>query len=214
VIEARRLGARNAELAPVAAPVLGSSRLSPEVQRRNLGLTDRDVLILTVGRLAPQKNLDLVLEIARSVRDHDELRFVIAGDGPLREDLADRARADGSNVVFLGHHADVASLLGAADLALLTSVWEARALVAQEALLSGVPLLSTRVGGIEELVGDAAVLFDPHDVGKAVEELLDLAHDPDRRASLRAAGLARAATWPDEDQVVDELLMRYRELIA
>src|SRR5829696_822538 len=185
VIEARQLGARNAQLAPVAAPVLGSSRLSPEVQRRNLGLTDRDVLILTVGRLAPQKNLGLVLEIARSVRDHGELRFVIAGDGPLREDLA-----------------------------LLTSVWEARALVAQEALLSGVPLLSTRVGGIEELVGDAAVLFDPHDVGKAVEELLDLAHDPDRRASLRAAGLDRAATWPDEDQVVDELLMRYRGLIA
>ena len=214
VIEARRLGARNAQLAPVAAPVLGSSRLSPEVQRRNLGLTDRDVLILTVGRLAPQKNLGLVLEIARSVRDHGELRFVIAGDGPLREDLADRARADGSNVVLLGHHDDVASLLGAADLALLTSVWEARALVAQEALLSGVPLLSTRVGGIEELVGDAAVLFDPHDVGKAVEELLDLAHDPDRRASLRAAGLDRAATWPDEDQVVDELLMRYRGLIA
>jgi glycosyltransferase involved in cell wall biosynthesis len=132
----------------------------------------------------------------------------------MHDDLADRARADGSNVVLLGHRDDVASLLGAADLALLTSVWEARALVAQEALLSGVPLVSTRVGGIEELVGGAAVLFDLHDVGRAVEQLLDLAHDPDRRASLRTAGLARAATWPDEDQVAEELLTRYRGLIA
>jgi glycosyltransferase involved in cell wall biosynthesis len=171
-------------------------------------------MILTVGRLAPQKNLGLVLEIARSVRDHRELRFLIAGEGPLREDLIDRAQADGSNVVLLGHHDDIASLLGAADLALLTSVWEARALAAQEALQSGVPLLSTRVGGIEELVGDAAALFDPSDVAQAVEQLLNLAHDPDRRASLRLAGLARATTWPDEDQVVEELLTRYRELTA
>ena len=214
VAEALRLGARHAQLAPVAAPILGKPRFSREVQRRNLGLTDRDVMILTIGRLAPQKNLGLVLEIARSVRDQRELRFLIAGEGPLREDLTDRARADGSNVVLLGHHDDIASLLGAADLALLTSAWEARALAAQEALQSGVPLLSTRVGGIEELVGDAAVLFDPRDVAQAVKQLLDLAHDPDRRASLRIAGLARATTWPDEDQVVDELLTRYRELTA
>jgi glycosyltransferase involved in cell wall biosynthesis len=213
VVEARRLGARNARLGPVAAPVLGKATVPREAVRRDLGLTERDVMIVTIGRLAPQKNLGLVLEIARSLRDHSELRFLIAGEGPLRDELADRVKADSSNVVLLGHYDDIASLLGAADLALLTSAWEARALAAQEALLSGVPLVSTRVGGIEELVDGAAVLFDPHDVRQAVVQLLDLAHDADRRASLRAAGLARAAAWPDEEQVVDELLTRYRELI-
>jgi glycosyltransferase involved in cell wall biosynthesis len=214
VVEARQLGARNARLAPVAAPVLGKATVPRDVLRRRLGLTERDVMIVTIGRLAPQKNLGSVLEIARTVRDHRELRFLIAGDGPLREELADRVEADGSNVVLLGHYDDIASLLGAADLALLTSAWEARALAAQEALLSGVPLISTRVGGIEELVDGAAVLFDPEDVGQAVVQLLDLAYDADRRASLRAAGLAIAAAWPDEEQVVDELLTCYRELIA
>jgi glycosyltransferase involved in cell wall biosynthesis len=213
VVEARRLGARNARLGPVAAPVLGKATVPREAVRRDLGLTERDVMIVTIGRLAPQKNLGLVLEIARSLRDHSELRFLIAGEGPLRDELADRVKADSSNVVLLGHDDDIASLLGAADLVLLTSAWEARALAAQEALLSGVPLVSTRVGGIEELVDGAAVLFDPHDVRQAVVQLLDLAHDADRRASLRAAGLARAAAWPDEEQVVDELLTRYRELI-
>jgi glycosyltransferase involved in cell wall biosynthesis len=213
VVEARRLGARNARLGPVAAPVLGKATVPREAVRRDLGLTERDVMIVTIGRLAPQKNLGLVLEIARSLRDHSELRFLIAGEGPLRDELADRVKADSSNVVLLGHYDDIASLLGAADLALLTSAWEARALAAQEALLSGVPLVSTRVGGIEELVDGAAVLFDPHDVRQAVGQLLDLAHDADRRASLRAAGLALAAAWPDEEQVVDELLTRYRELI-
>jgi glycosyltransferase involved in cell wall biosynthesis len=214
VVEARRLGARNARLGPVAAPILGKATVPREAVRRDLGLTERDVMIVTIGRLAPQKNLGLVLEIARSLRDHSELRFLIAGEGPLRDELADRVKADSSNVVLLGHDDDIASLLGAADLVLLTSAWEARALAAQEALLSGVPLVSTRVGGIEELVDGAAVLFDPHDVRQAVVQLLDLAHDADRRASLRAAGLARAAAWPDEEQVVDELLTCYRELIA
>ena len=58
----------------------------------------------------------------------------------------------------------MASALRAADIVLLTSTWEAPALVAQEALLAGVPLVSTRVGGIAELVGQAAVLVEPGDV--------------------------------------------------
>jgi len=169
-------------------------------------------MILTASRLAPQKNLGLVLDIARAVRGRPELVFMIAGDGPLREELAARARAEGSRVRLIGHRDDMASLLAAADLALLTSTWEARALVAQEALLAGVALISTRVGGIEELVGDAAALFDADDAEQAVAVLLELAESPDRRAALRAAGLARAASWADEDQVVDELVAIYRQL--
>jgi glycosyltransferase involved in cell wall biosynthesis len=214
VAEARRLGARNSRLAPVAAPVLAQPDVPREVQRRELGLTDGDVLILTVSRLAPQKNLGLVLEIARCVLDHPELVFVIAGEGPQRDELAERARADGSNVRLLGHRNDIASLLAAADLALLTSTWEARALVAQEAVLAGLPLVSTRVGGIEELLGDAAVFFDLDDAGTAARELVDLAANAERRAELRSAAIARAATWPNEDQVVDDLVAAYQELMA
>ena len=101
------------------------------------------------------------------------------------------------------------SLLRAADLALLTSRWEARALVAQEALLSGLPLISTRVGGIEELVGEAAVLVEPGDTAGAARRLIALADDPDERARLAAASLRQAAGWPDEDDVVEDLLARY-----
>jgi glycosyltransferase involved in cell wall biosynthesis len=214
VAEARRLGARDARVAPVAAPVLSVPEVPREMQRRELGLTDDDLMILTVSRLAPQKNLGMVLDIARSVVDHPELNFIIAGEGPLRDELAERARAEGSKVRLLGHRDDIASLLAAADLALLTSTWEARALVAQEAFLAGLPLLSTRVGGIEELVGDAAVLFDRDDTRQAVRELLDLAENPARREAFRAAALTRAATWPAEDQVVDDLVAVYRKLAA
>ena len=206
VAQAQQYGARDARLGPVAAPVLPPPAVAREMCREQLGLEAADIMVITVSRLAPQKNLGAVLDIARRVRDHPELHFVIVGEGPLRAHLEARVSADRSQVRFLGHLDDIASLLAAADIGLLTSTWEARALVAQEALLAGVPLVSTRVGGIEELVGDAAVLVEPGDLTAAVRELLALAADPDRRAELAALGHERASGWPDEDQVVEDLL--------
>ena len=100
-------------------------------------------------------------------------------------------------------------LLSAADLAVVTSDWEARQLFAQEALRSGVPLITTAVGGLPELVGDAAVLIPPGDVDAldaAVSELLD---DPQRLADLGARGPRRAAEWPSEEDTVADVLAAY-----
>ena len=97
---------------------------------------------------------------------------------------------------MLGRSDDIGSLLAAADLALLTSTWEARALVAQEALLAGVPLVSTRVGGIEELVGSAAVLVPPGDVEEAARQIVALADNPDERRRLRKQACVRPLPGP------------------
>lgn len=214
VAQARALGARRAELAPVAAPALAAPTRSRAAHRRALGVEPGDTVVLTVTRLAPQKNLGLLLDIAAAVRDRVDLRFVVVGDGPLRAELEQRVVAEGLRVAFLGAVDQVSDLLAAADLALLTSTWEARALVAQEALLAGLPLLCPRVGGLPELVGDAAVLFESGDVAGAARALLSLADDPDRRTALSAAGRRQAATWPDEDDVADALLVSYRRVLA
>lgn len=214
VVQARALGARRAELAPVAAPALAPPVRSRAAERRALGADPGDTVVLTVTRLAPQKNLGLLLDIAAAVRHRVDLRFVVVGDGPLRAELDHRVATEGLHVALHGSVDSVTDLLTAADVALLTSIWEARALVAQEALLAGLPLICPRVGGLPELVGEAAVLFELGDVSEAVRELLALADDPARRAALGAAGLRRAATWPDEDDVVDALLASYRRVIA
>jgi len=212
VATARAAGARHAELGPVAAPRLGPPAVARDRYRSDLGLGPADVLVVTVGRLAPQKNLGLVLDVAARLAGRADLSFVLAGGGPLHDDLAARAARAPGRVRLLGPVDDVASLLAAADLMLLTSTWEARALVAQEALLAGLPLVSTRVGGIAELVGDAAVLVDPDDVEAAAAAVLGLADDPARRAALAAAGRRRAADWPDEDQVARDLAATYARL--
>lgn len=212
VAQARRLGARNARLSPIAAPVLRQARISRDAQRRSLGADPHDTVVLTVGRLAPQKNLGMVLDIAAAVRHRPDLRFVVVGDGPEHDTLQSRIADEHLQVQLLGRSDDIGSLYGAADLALLTSTWEARALVAQEALLAGVPLVSTRVGGIEELVGSAAVLVPPGDAEEAARQLVALADDPDERHRLQEAGRRQSATWPDEDDVVNDLVAVYNDV--
>jgi glycosyltransferase involved in cell wall biosynthesis len=154
----------------------------------------------------------MVLDIAAAVDGRPDLHFVIAGDGPERDTLQRRIAAQRLQVRMLGPSDDIGSLLAAADLALLTSTWEARALVAQEALLAGVPLISTRVGGIAELVDSAAVLVPPGNVEEVARQIVTLADNPIERRRLRDAGLRQAALWPDEDDVVDDLVKAYAEV--
>jgi glycosyltransferase involved in cell wall biosynthesis len=137
---------------------------------------------------------------------------VIAGSGPSYLHLTARISAVRAPVMLLGHRQDVADLLAAADLAVVTSVWEARQLFAQEALRAGVPLVATTVGGLPELVGDAAVLVPAGDVDaldRAVRELLD---DPAARARYARAGEAQASLWPTSAQTVAQVQAVYAEL--
>jgi len=208
------IGAREAVLSPVAAPALALPRVPRDTRRAALGLGPDDVLVLTVTRLAPQKNLDLLLDVAARTLGRPDLTYALVGSGPLHDALAARVADEHLRVTLVGASDDVASWYHAADLVLLPSRWEARALVAQEALLAGVPLVATRVGGIPELVGRAAVLVDPDDVDAAEAAVRALASDPEARRRLADAGLSQAAGWPDEDDVADQLASVYRHVLS
>ncbi|WP_369133813.1 glycosyltransferase family 4 protein [Modestobacter sp. I12A-02662] len=215
---ARRLGARDVRVAPVAAPPLGRpQRPRPEV-RREVGLDgDARPLVVAVGRLHPQKGYDVLLDaVHRWVADprlSPAPLVVIAGDGPLHDELSDRIRAEQLPVSLLGRRTDVADLLGAADVCVLPSVWEARSLTAQEALRAGTPLVATRVGGIPELVGDAAELVPVGDAAALAEAVTGVLTDHERTARLGAAGPRQAATWPDEAATARQLVELYAELL-
>ncbi|MFD5950917.1 glycosyltransferase family 4 protein [Streptomyces collinus] len=218
VDRARLTGARDARLAAVALPGPRRPREPDDPDRRRpkvraeLGAIGRP-LLMAVGSLERHRGYDVLLDAARAWRRLDPVPLVvIAGEGPLRGELQARIEEEGLPVRLIGRRDDVTDLLAAADLALLPSRWEARSVLAQEALHARVPLVATEVGGIPELVGDAAELVpygDPKALADAVVRLLG---DQERRDLLAAKGARQAATWPTEDETVAQVLSVYDEL--
>ncbi|MDM4718608.1 glycosyltransferase family 4 protein [Micromonospora sp. WMMA1363] len=213
VERAAALGAPDARLAPVAAPVLPAPHRRREAVRAEFGVDRDQPLVVSVGRLHPQKRYDVLVDAAARWRTRTPAPVVvIAGSGPAYLPLAARISAARAPVTLLGHRTDVADLLAGADLAVVTSDWEARQLFAQEAMRAGVPLVATRVGGLPELVGDAAALVPPSDIDALDDAVRGLLDDAARRAELGRRGAARAATWPTEADTLAQLTALYAEL--
>ncbi|MCY0939063.1 glycosyltransferase family 4 protein [Streptomyces sp. H34-S4] len=211
---ARLRGARDARLAAVAVPVSSDSSGAPDhgKVRAELGAVGRP-LVIAVGSLVARRGYSVLLDAAREWRTLDPMPLlVIAGEGPLRAELARRIQAESLPVRLLGRRRDAAGLLAAADVAVLPSRWEARSPLAQEALRMGVPLVATAVGGVPELVGEAGVLVPYGDAGALASAVAGLLGDPGRRGALALAGRAQAMTWPSEDDTVAQVLSVYDEL--
>ncbi|MET9088190.1 glycosyltransferase family 4 protein [Streptomyces sp. NPDC004237] len=218
VDRARRTGARDARLAAVALPGLrrpaepeDPERLRPKV-RAELGAMGRPLLI-AVGSLDPHRGYDVLLDAARAWCRLDPVPLlVIAGEGPLRPELQRRIEDEELPVRLIGRRDDVTELLAAADIALLPSRWESRSVLAQEALHARVPLVATAVGGIPDLVGDAAELVPYGDTMALAATVARLLGDPERCEELREKGARQAASWPTEDETVAQVLSVYDEL--
>jgi glycosyltransferase involved in cell wall biosynthesis len=209
----RGFGGRDVRLGAVAAPPLARPRRTSAEVRQEFGVPAGRPVILSVGRLHRQKRHDLLIDAAvRWAGRPEPPAVLIAGSGPLYTLLAGRIQTRRAPVTLAGHRTDVPDLLAAADLAVVTSDWEARQLFAQEALATGVPLVATAVGGLPGLVGDAAVLVPPGDLDAFDTAVAGLLDDPAARARYGDLGRARAATWPSEADTLAHVRAVYAEV--
>lgn len=146
----------------------GGDRLAT---RKKLGLPEDALVVGTVGRLVPQKNVSRLLSAFARVRDAvPEARLLLVGDGPERDALERQARGNDTReaVCFVGERHDVPDCLAAMDLFCLASDREGHPLTALEAQAAGLPVVLTDVGGSSEaLARDGAttggVLVLPQD---------------------------------------------------
>jgi len=160
---------------------------------------------LSVGVLAPQKNLARVLA-AFARLDDGATRLVLAGRPagayaeavlrPLARELGVEGR-----VVFAGATSDdeLRALYHAAEALVFPSLGEGFGLPIVEAMACGCPVVTSNLSSMPEVAGDAALLVDPHDVASIAQALRSLLRDPALRAALVARGSARAAryTWDE-----------------
>ena len=152
--------------------------------------------LLTVARLAPQKGLPLLLEAAAILsREVDAGRltaftWALAGDGPGREQAAERIAAEQLPVTLLGRRSDAPALMEVADIVVQTSLWEGQPLTIQEALRAGAAIVATDVGGTAVTARGGAVLVAPQ--AEAIAESLGTLLS-DSEARFRAAERAQEA---------------------
>lgn len=161
----------------------------PRLSRRECGLPEEGRLIGHVGRLAAAKDQATLLSAFKGVGAvYPDARLVVVGDGPLRSDLEELARALGieSRVTFLGLRFDVPDLLPHFELFVLSSVNEGLPLAILEAMAAARPVLSTAVGEIPAVIDHrvTGLLVSPGDAKLLADGLTTLLERPEWAAEL------------------------------
>lgn len=181
--------------------------------RAELGLAEDEQLVVTAARLAPQKALHVML--AALARLPQEVRLAVVGSGPLEDELKElSARLGlGARVSWLGFRPDVGDFIAAADVLCLSSVWEAVALAAQEAVLLGTPVVSTDVGGMSELItdGHSGRLVPKGDDVALAEALRDVLASETERKRLADNALDDLERRFSREAMLERLSRAYRE---
>lgn len=182
-----------------------------EKLRKELGLARDSLVILSVFRMAPEKNPRLWLAVIRQLRDlFPQLVVLHAGVGDLTESITREAQRLGleNSVCFLGRRHDVYSLMQAADIFLLTSDFEGLPNVLLEAQVTGLPVVATRVGGVPEAVieGETALLATKGDEQALVRHCRALLEDASLRERMGAAGKKNVATQFSHESMGDRTL--------
>jgi glycosyltransferase involved in cell wall biosynthesis len=193
-------------------------RLDPSWVRPRFGIPSGAPLVITVGRLAPEKRFDVLLAaFADAARDGAAHLLVVGGgpEEPALRHLAGRLGV-GSRVVFTGplDHDRVLDCYAAADLFAFASPTETQGLVVIEAMAAGLPVAAVGAGGVAEAIGDgdAGLLVDP-DPAALAAAIRRLLHDEPLRRRLSARGREVARAYAI-DVLTHRLVALYRDVSA
>jgi len=203
-------------LDPATVPALPAAR---HELRASLGLSDEAVLIGSVCRLVEQKGLSYALRgFATIAGEFPQAHYVIAGDGPLRQSLQREAEALGiaGRVHFLGWRHDAYAVFAGLDIFLAPSLWEGFGLVLLEAMAYRLPVVSTRVSAIPEIVldGETGWLVPPKDSDALAETLRAALADPVERQRRGASGRLRLEAHFTVAGMVERTLALYQHVLG
>ena len=159
--------------------------------RAALGISPRETWLVFVGRLTPEKGLDVLLQALRSDLAVDGL--LVVGDGADRSWLEAEATAATIPVRFCGYREDVSPFLAAADVFVMPSRSEGLPFSLLEAMAHGLPVVCSSVGGIPRAAENCGRLVPPDSPSALAAALRELAQDAETRRALGEAARARVA---------------------
>jgi glycosyltransferase involved in cell wall biosynthesis len=177
----------------------------------------KSIVIGTACRLVPLKGLVYLLRAVTTLRpEFPNLRLEIAGRGPLQRDLEREADQLGlaEQVSFLGWQTDLGPILRSWDIFVMPSLEEGLPIAVLNAMAEGLPIVSTSVGGLPELIEDGRTgyLVPPHDPLALARALRCLILEPKRRSAQGAAGRERVRSRFSADHMVAQIRAIYDTL--
>jgi N-acetyl-alpha-D-glucosaminyl L-malate synthase BshA len=194
------------------------TRRTDEGLRERIGAGAGEAVILHVSNFRPVKRLAAVIDVFRSIRQRVPSRLVLVGDGPDRVAAGRRAAEYGLTdaVMFAGEQQDLVPWLSAADLFLLPSEKESFGLAALEAMACEVPVVTSNVGGLPEIVEDGVTGFacPPEAVEMMADRGVALLSSPDLRARVTRAAVEMVRRRYCTDAIVPLYEAHYREVLA
>ncbi len=175
-------------------------KLSKIEARKRLGISGSGVIVGTVGRLTDQKGHKFLIEAIAKIND---VRLVIAGDGPLRHDLERLAEKIKDRCLFLGTISPekIPIFLKSLDIFCFPSLWEGLPVALIEALAAGLPVVATDIPPIREVLTGAGILVPIGDTDALAQALKQLLDDSALMADLRSKAIKRAEIFSIENTV-------------
>jgi glycosyltransferase involved in cell wall biosynthesis len=198
-----------------------STRSQAEL-RAELNLKRDQTAVLWLGRMVPIKGIELLAEVVKANSSRDALMFVVAGDGPLRG-YFEQLTTGCANLRMLGWQDDIASVIKACDVVLMTSINEGTPTALIEAMFAGKPFVATDAGGTSELAVKLQTRSDGIRKAKngfivesnaetIVKCLSGLAQDNTLRESMGRAGRTHAQQNWSSERLLEEMKQLYYEL--
>lgn len=201
-------------------PFLNPSRSRDEV-REQLGLQPDQIAVAKVARLFHLKGHKFLIEAARTVIDRcPNVRFVLIGDGILREQFEQRISELGLSEHFiltgLVPPEQIPELVNAAEIVVHTSEWEGLARVLPQALISGKPVVSYDVDGAREVVipGETGYLLPVEEITGLADAICELAESPELRIRLGENGRARFTDVFRHQTMTAQIRDVYQQVLA
>jgi glycosyltransferase involved in cell wall biosynthesis len=179
----------------VIYPGLQNLVVYPKLEaRKTLGLDPEKIYVTYVGRLTQIKRPDRLIDLGLSLKvDHPKTHIVIAGAGELLEELTAQSESESLPIKFLGWRNDIDLILSASDIAVLCSDNEGIPLTLIQASQAGLPIVSTNVGSVSDIVLDGVTgILTEVSANGLIQGVSKLLADPDLRARLGESGKMRA----------------------
>ncbi|MBI4231695.1 glycosyltransferase family 4 protein [Candidatus Peregrinibacteria bacterium] len=175
------------------------------------------LIVLNIAELHERKGQEyLILAIPKVVEKFPNIKFVFVGEGPNRYELENLVLKNKieRHVTFTGRQKNIPKILKSADIFCLPSRREAFGMVNLEAMISGLPVIASRTGGIPEVVSSAGILVEPENPNALSKALLLLIQDPTIRAELADVGKERVISQFSAKTMAEKYEKIYEKILG